>query len=434
MNKVNDQNVNPDELIFSDKILYECIKCGNCCNDFWEIPIDINSLEILKNEKDHQHIPIPHKQTDLFYKSKYLPEGWCIKAKEGNCSYIDLQKICLIHKHLGYDKKPQICKDFPFKYLKTPGGIYVSPSFSCYSILKNIGNPLSSYKDTLITEFKTSTQIYEIMTPIKLSERLEIPFDIYLKIEKGLIDFLNADVYSLDDRLVGGNVFLNLLEEFILQAVNDPNYTLDIIVDTFIDSIQKQNYARIIKIAQKPMFSNSLHRMFIRLLISFRNNPILNRGTFSTLTKILWNYLMGGIKYGKITLFPLQNRFTFNDFITARFIKEEPYFVYLIHRYVTHLLETKQAILRTSLIKGYNFILLYSAIIRWYCVGLISERYEPDINREDINKAVEWTDKYYGFTSWLFNIINEYPVISDTINRFFDRKQYASSIIRGGKH
>lgn len=428
------KNKYPDNFVFPEKTLYECVKCGNCCNNYWMIPIDEESEKTIKDDPNLKQINFSQKYTEPFYDNPILKGQRCIRTKDSNCIFLDLQKICLVHKFLGYDKKPQHCKDYPFIYVKTPGGIYVTPDYSCYSIIRELGNPVSSYSEILKSDYEKSKMVFDVQEPIKLSPRIEIPWDVYLKIEKGLLDFLSVDVYTLDDRLIGGNVFLNLLEEFFVEASADPNNTPSLIVDAFISNIQKQNYARVIKIAQKPVFSNSIHRMFVGLFTSFRNEMRLDKKTLSTMIKIFKTYIKYSLRFGKIRLLPVAHDFGFGDFKEARFLKEEPYYAFQMLRYMRYLIESKQIIMNTSMLKGYNIILFLSAVIRWYCVGQCLERFIPDVEREDINKAIEWTEKYYGFRSLMFNLLDTYPVLSDTLNRLFDRKNYAATIVRGNKH
>ncbi len=419
--------------IYPDKILYECIKCGICCNNYWELPVDKTSVDKLNSDDEFKNLQITQKNSGAFSESKIIPGQYCLKTKDSNCIFLDLQKICLLHKNLGGHKKPQTCIDYPFSYIITPDGIQVVPSFACSSILKEVGSPLSTYTNYFKENIKSNKKIFELKKPIKLSERLEISFDVYKKIERGLLDFLNVEVYSVDDRLVGGSIYLNLLEEFIIEASKDPSNSPEIIVDAFIDNIQKQNYARVIRIAQKPNFSNLYQKLILGVMTHFRNNIKLKSGAFSTLIEILLKYFKIYLKIGKVFVLPLSVKYSFNDFSTVRFIKEEPYLIYQMVRYVKHLIETKQAIQNTSFIKGYNYLLFFTAVIRWYCVGLAVERNSLDIEREDVTTAIEWTEKYYGFNTLFFDMLDAYPVLTDTFNRAFDSKKYASSMVKGNK-
>ena len=120
---------------------YDCQSCGKSCAIF-EVEIRPEDQERLLASPGY--IPV---QT--------LPGGRLYLQREpgGRCSYLSSESLCGIHQQLGYENKPQVCKDFPFRGWPTPDGIYIGLSFVCTSVVQGWGGSLERHRPELEQRF-----------------------------------------------------------------------------------------------------------------------------------------------------------------------------------------------------------------------------------------------------------------------------------------
>ena len=63
---------------------------------------------------------------------------------DGACGFLSSGERCRIHEELGAAAKPLTCRMFPFKFHPTAGGVTVTASFGCPTIVANRGELVSS--------------------------------------------------------------------------------------------------------------------------------------------------------------------------------------------------------------------------------------------------------------------------------------------------
>lgn len=65
------------------------------------------------------------------------------KRADGGCGFLSDQNRCRIHEELGGDRKPLICRMYPYSFHPAPDAIVVSASFGCPTIIENKGQPVA---------------------------------------------------------------------------------------------------------------------------------------------------------------------------------------------------------------------------------------------------------------------------------------------------
>lgn len=151
-------------------LAYDCQSCGKSCFTF----------EVEIRPEDHQRL----RAAPGYLPIQELPGGRLYLARDerGRCSYLNLESRCGIHEQLGYEHKPQVCKDFPFRGWPTPDGVYIGLSFVCTSVFDNWGRSLEHHRVELENRFGQMTCDADLRP--QLWENLDISWEQYLELER----------------------------------------------------------------------------------------------------------------------------------------------------------------------------------------------------------------------------------------------------------
>lgn len=112
---------------------FQCIgsQCEDTCCSEWNIVIDKNTFNkyekinegSFKNKYKQNVIKITNNQTERNYAY--------FKQDKGNCSFLDKDKLCMIHREIGEEYLCDICLTFPKILNKVGGNEELSLSLSC---------------------------------------------------------------------------------------------------------------------------------------------------------------------------------------------------------------------------------------------------------------------------------------------------------------
>jgi Fe-S-cluster containining protein len=366
-----------------------------------------------------------------FLNSEIRPGQKFIRLdKQGHCIFLDNKNLCRIHQKYGYEAKPLNCRNYPFRFIETPSGIYVGVSFGCRSVLQRTGKPVKDYQELLENLFAETGPVRRLPEGILLAPGIPITWRQYELLEANLARLFTLDGYELEEQLIAGSVYLSLLAKFVREAQQTSGHSIEEVIVTYISAMERENYARIFSIARTPLARPFIQRMFLGMMISFRNTLTRRRRRVGAVAKLLYEYLRNMLRLGKIHFLPLQRGFCFSDFRRVRFDPSEPFVAHTIRTYIQHMLFRKDLVQEGEVLKGYHFLLLYYALLRWYVVGIVAARGEHTPSRNDLMDAITYVEKYYAYHSCFSALFNRYPILSDTVDSLFSRKTYPATIVR----
>lgn len=161
---------------------YKCVSCGECCSHKWRIDIDKKSYTNVKN-KIKENI-------DEYIESK--DDAYICKFENDYCKLIDENKMCRIHKHLGWKYLSDTCKVYPRILKLSSRGMEISFVGSCKASAKKI---LSKNKFEIVEKNKED---YFFMPPENISfmipenEPENSKSRDYFTVEKKILDMINS--------------------------------------------------------------------------------------------------------------------------------------------------------------------------------------------------------------------------------------------------
>ena len=133
-----------------------------------------------------------------------------LKRSDETCRFLGPRNLCLIHQTLGRQPFGTCCV-FPFSFARTPEGIAVGLSPICGSVRMGLGiSPQEREEDLrerLVHAEPRSTNAY------RLAPGIEIPWERFRDIEKGLCDCLAAGDMPMRRRLYVGARLLGALKD-----------------------------------------------------------------------------------------------------------------------------------------------------------------------------------------------------------------------------
>lgn len=182
---------------------FSCDNCGFCCSN-WKVKVDPEKIPELEATDAYRAVKasgyVPLRVLDEDTATTMRPDGFCAFHDGGGCS---------IHREKGMEAKPTVCQMFPFSLVNSPDGYYLSLSFSCPSVLKGTGQPVSQQVDSLQKAVSASSFFVngpmDSESHVALTSKRAISWPQYLTVEQGLLanlDRTNPTLSLLDAALL----------------------------------------------------------------------------------------------------------------------------------------------------------------------------------------------------------------------------------------
>jgi len=129
--------------VLDGSVKFSCGNCTACCDQPWRTSIEADKAHAL-DEYDFSAYPQLEK-VRFYHEPADGREGFYDLAKgDGTkCLFLDTDGLCIIHKELGGQAKPNMCRQFPFLPGRTWVDDRISASYGCPSVQNRHGTPLT---------------------------------------------------------------------------------------------------------------------------------------------------------------------------------------------------------------------------------------------------------------------------------------------------
>jgi Fe-S-cluster containining protein len=200
-------------LLLDEHVVFTCQQSGACCRSDWLIGVDDAAHARLRDVRWERHDPTLGGATPFVPLPFALPGGERLtfaRRPDGSCVFLTADTRCGIHRHLGVEAKPQVCREFPYHFVQTPDGVAVGVSFACTAVRAHHGATLAAQGDEVRAILAGSTRVEQLPKRLTLFGAIDIDWADYRPIEAGLLDLLRTEERPLPVGLLAGSALLSL--------------------------------------------------------------------------------------------------------------------------------------------------------------------------------------------------------------------------------
>jgi Fe-S-cluster containining protein len=365
----------------------------------------------------------------LIYPDGFDHEPLLRRRADGTCVFLTPNHLCELHSVAGPEAKPVICREFPYLFRKTPSGTFVGLSFVCPSVRSNRGTSLADQLEDLQARAASSPTLQHIEEPISFSERFLIDWATYEQIESHFVELLETSDYPLAIRLIACHVSVNMLEIFLKMQLGRPAIGTvavaepQVVIQYLTEARRAPQRQRLWAIASKRASNARSRRVFFGLIASLFSLLWQRQSRSIALWKVSGIYLKALTGVGAVTLCPLPRPVPFNIVNCVGFPSAGEA-ADLLERYVRHCIFRKDLIVRSSLLRGLNHLLLTMGLMRWYAAGIAWCAEGPTPSEEDWSLALQHVETYFARHSKFFALLEQDPTIATLLDSFMARRNY----------
>lgn len=423
------------------------------CRMFDEIVVD-RPAEKRIEEMDVAHL-LPSELRELPpVIDRPIEPGRMLRKHGGACVFLDAENLCGIHRDFGYEKKPRICRDFPFRYVTTDRGVYTGLSFACTAVLANSGRPVVEQRAALEEDIAHAASQASVSGTPHLTGRHEISHEAYEQLEADFSGLLGLDAHPMGLRLVAMATYIDLYIKLLRETRQDtmargapthpPKETGRFPPDSgpapdleVLGVLRRRYLAEeagpLLALARRTRPSPSLQRAFLGLVTAFRQNLVLGhrpRGRVGTIARIVRHYGAHALRAGRVDLISLDGRFDYDAFRLVDFdgavASEEG--GELLARYFRHALFRKDLLLANSVWLGQRLMLMHYALIRWHAVGRAHLGGRTVVDLEDLREGIRAVEIHYLFHTPFIRVFQKVPALGMLLDGLVRRPVYAGAM------
>ena len=135
---------------------YDCVQCGRSCQAGWDIAVE----EPIRRQLEGH--PLTLRVIQQHGAALVEKKTGTVLNMTPACGYLEPDLLCGIHRHIGVEAKPNICRLFPYILSQTPEGTYVGVSYSCTAARQNLGRPLAVQGEEVAALLEMGTTINRV--------------------------------------------------------------------------------------------------------------------------------------------------------------------------------------------------------------------------------------------------------------------------------
>ncbi len=162
---------------------FTCNSCTRCCTDKHLLgPVSAEEVEKITEGfkaigKGHSRggvdfLPLPNEGDD--------PVSFLLRTHNGRCTFLQEDGLCGIHEELGIEFKPSVCRLFPFRPVRRPGGWDVGLSLACPTVANGTGADALPEALEIIKALAPSSPLLQVVSEtVQLEAGCQVSFKVY---------------------------------------------------------------------------------------------------------------------------------------------------------------------------------------------------------------------------------------------------------------
>jgi len=182
----------PEDVRVAEGSHFSCHSCTKCCSEKHLLgPVSRAERDAILEEFRNQN--------NLTYASpaNFIPlsghgddaEMFLLRAHDGHCVFLQTDGKCRIHKELGEELKPAVCRLFPFRGVRTPNGWDMGMSLSCPTVALGQGpDPSEEARSSLSAVMEHPHLLRQVPETVALTGWRTSDYDVYSRWEREALD------------------------------------------------------------------------------------------------------------------------------------------------------------------------------------------------------------------------------------------------------
>lgn len=193
--------------IIDESVNFSCGSCTFCCDQPWRTMIEADKAEALSR---HDFRAYPQLAGRTLYRASSDGKGDLFELSKGKgtrCVFLDTDGLCIIHKELGAEAKPGMCRQFPYLSSRTWTEDRVSANFGCPSVQNRSGSCLSKQAGEIASVVQVSARPVRPDQPVMFDRELKIsPVENEALLDRAILIFedgADGNIWDRFARLLG---------------------------------------------------------------------------------------------------------------------------------------------------------------------------------------------------------------------------------------
>lgn len=242
---------------------WDCHSCGGCCRQH---QIEITEVEyrrlVDQNWTAADGIPagkIIVKKSGWFGKPRY----YLAHQADGACVFLNAKGLCRIHAKFGEAGKPLACRVYPYAFHPAGKAVAVSLRFSCPSVVKNAGRPVTAQLSEIrsIAEAVVPAGVTNIASP-RLNATEQVDWPDFVQFVEALDGTLEQTDQTLVSRLLQAYVWTGLVGQSTFAKLRGDR------ISEFLDLIQLAARDEAASLQTQTTEPTPVGRLYFRLLVA----------------------------------------------------------------------------------------------------------------------------------------------------------------------
>jgi len=193
---------------------FTCHGCGACCQTVIPMPVHAHERARILSHAEFLRRTFPGEDPEsLFLRERSIAglEIYSLRTRDGRCVFLGDDNLCRIHKEVGGDVKPAVCREFPLAFAVTPDGVQVSLRPNCESAARSRrdGQPLGEQQAWILDMLAEGRAGARVASLVEVGAGRLWPFGLLRLVETRLLSIAasatdtRALALSLRDLLEG---------------------------------------------------------------------------------------------------------------------------------------------------------------------------------------------------------------------------------------
>lgn len=423
-------------LLLADEVVFSCQSCGDCCRGAWLIGVDDAAHARLKDIDWARRDPTLGTGEKFVPLARALPSGERMtfaRVAAGGCVFLGAANRCGIHSHLGYESKPQVCREFPYQFVETPDGIAVGLSFACTAVRHHRGEPLAGQAAAVADVAAGSRRIATVPDPIVLYSGLDIRWQQYRLIEDALLALLGDEAVPFPQTLLAGSLLVALAVSLTrIEQRATPDRPARQTLAGGLAELAGERYRPLVDVALKVAAPASGSLTYLAPLVTWLQLSRAKTSRVGLVLALYRNYLTLRRRRGRLPdLLDGEGTFDLTEVARVRFSVDDPVVAGFLREYWRHVIARKTLTPMHGVFRGYHTTLTLYALMRWIAKLGAHRAGRTETTMDDVREAVRVVEQRCVLHAQFARLFELSPVLTLLADRLYRERGFVPRAVLG---